>query len=181
MTFHRYSAPFLRFIVVMSLMVLAACGFQPVYGGSGGVSPVSEELSLVAIDPMPNRAGQMLRNDLIDRMYGKAGRPSHPAYHLSVNLRIVEEDLGTLANATTALAALHAYGDYVLTDTSGKVLTKGATASTAQYDKLTSQYSTLAAHDNAVERTVREVSEQLTARLGLYFAERPGTSETKKP
>jgi hypothetical protein len=32
-------------------------------------------------------------------------------------------------------------------------------------------YATLAAHDGALERTVHEIGEQLTARISLYFAE----------
>ena len=152
--------------------LLAACGFHPVYGGHGSDgSPVSEQLNEVAIDPIPDHMGQMLRNDLIDRMYGK-GRPAQPAYHLSVKLKLVDEDLGVLANATTSLADVQIFGDYALKDAQGKVLASGTVHSTSSYDKLVSIYSTLAAHDSAVERTVLEVSEQLTARLSLYFSEK---------
>jgi LPS-assembly lipoprotein len=156
--------------------LLTACGFHPVYGAHGDDgSPVAERMYQVAIDPIPDRPGQMLRNDLIDRMYGK-GRPAQPAYHLVVKLRISEEDLGLLANATTALSGLHAYGDFVLTDAGGKTVLSGAAHSMATYDKLSSQYATLAARDGAIERTVREVSEQITSRLSLYFAEQAAPS-----
>lgn len=160
--------------------LLAGCGFHSVYGTHDGGTSVAEELNRVAIDPMPDRAGQMLRNDLIDRLYRK-GRPSEPAYHLIVKLRLAEEDLGLLVNATSALSAVHAYGDYTLTDMKGKILAKGTTSSTASYDKLASQYSTLAAHDSAVERTTNEVSEQLLTRLNLYFAEHPPAPEAGTP
>jgi LPS-assembly lipoprotein len=160
-----------------ALTGLSACGFHSVYGGhSSDGSPVSEQLNQVAIDSIPDRTGQMLRNDLIDRMYGK-GRPALPAYHLSVTLRTSQEDLGILANATTALAAVHAFGDYTLKDANGKTLTKGSAQSTASYDKLTSMYASQAAQDGALERTVREVSEQITARLSLYFSEKPTTPQ----
>jgi LPS-assembly lipoprotein len=127
-------------------------------------------MNQVAIDPMPDRPGQMLRNDLIDRMYGK-GRPAQAAYHLGIKLRIAEEDLGLLTNATSALSGLHVYGDYALTDAGGKTVLSGGVHSMATYDKLSSQYATLAARDGAIERTMREVSEQITGRLSLYFAE----------
>lgn len=158
-------------LLIPVFCLLSACGFHPVYGThSGANGPVTEQMNQVAIDPIPERTGQMLRNNLIDNMYGK-GRPAQPAYHLAVKLQISEEDLGLLTNATAALAAVHVYADYTLADSNGKILANGKMHSTASYDKLTSEYSTLAAHDSAVERTIREISEQLTARVSLYFAE----------
>ncbi len=156
-----------------ALLNLSACGFHSVYGSrNADGTPVAEQLAQVTIDPIPERAGQMLRNDLIDRMYGK-GRPSLPTHHLIVKLKTTDEDLGTLANGTTALADIHTTATYELKDANGKTVSKGTTSSTAQYDKLTSEYATLAAHEGALERTVREVSEQLTGRISLYFAEQP--------
>jgi LPS-assembly lipoprotein len=161
-----------RLPLLATLMLLPACGFHSVYGGhSSDGTPVAEELGQIFIDPIPDRAGQMLRNDLIDNFY-RHGRPAAPLYILSVKLKVSEEDLGTLANATTALAAVHASGEYTLKDKSGKLLTSGISSSTGQYDKIASMYATQAAKDSAMERTVREVGEQLTARIGLYFAER---------
>ena len=165
-------------LVASALCLLTACGFHPVYGGHGSDgSPVAEQLNQVAIDPIPDRPGQMLRNDLIDRMYGK-GRPAQPIYHLSIKLRVIDEDIGVLANGTTSLADVHVIGDYALKDASGKTVANGTVESLSSYDKLTSIYSSLAGHDSAAERSVREVSEQLTARLSLYFSERDAT---KKP
>ena len=163
-------------IALLALIILPACGFHPVYGSRdvNGL-PVTQDLADVAIDPIPDQAGQSLRNYLIDRL-NSSGRPATPKYHLVVKLRVGEESIGTLANATTALAAVHAYGDYKLTDEGGKTLISGTTSSTAQYDKLASMYGTLAAHDGAIDRTVREVSEQLYARISLYFSERTKTS-----
>lgn len=162
---------FPRLSLLAALLLLPACGFHPVYGGHGGDgTPVADELALVSVEPIPEHAGQILRNDLIDN-FNRHGRPSAPLYSLEVKLRVSEEDLGTLANATNALAAVHAYGDYVLKDKNGKTLVSGTTASTGQYDKLASMYATLAAHDGALERTVHEVGEQLTARISLYFSE----------
>jgi len=171
---------FLRLVATSCLFFLSACGFHSVYSSHGpDGSPVAEQLSQVGIDPIQERAGQMLRNDLIDRFYGKAGRPSQPRYHLAVALRVGEEDIGTLANATTVLAAVHLFADYALKDANGKTLVHGTTSSTTQYDRLTSDYATLATHDAAIERAVREVSEQLTARLGLYFAENQPLAASK--
>lgn len=155
------------------VILLPACGFHPVYGGvSPDGTPVTDELSHVAIDPIPNQQGQMLRNYLIDRLNSR-GRPSIIVYHLIVKVKISEEELGTLANGTTTLAAIHSSGDYTLTDANGKKLAGGSTSSVAQYDELANMYGTSAAHDSAIDRSMRELSEQLASRVSLYFSEQP--------
>lgn len=162
-----------RFLFVLGLAGLAGCGFHPVYGTHNrDGSPVTDEMAQVEILPIDNRTGQMLRNDLLDR-FNLHGRPAHPLYHLSVALHVTEDDVGSLANGTTTLSAIHVSGDYILSDQTGKTLINGTALSTSQYDKLRDLYGTLAAHDSALERSINEVSEQLTARISSYFAEHP--------
>ena len=124
----------------------------------------------MAIDSIPDRPGQILRNALIDRMYGK-GRPAHPLYRLAVHMNTSVADVGILANSTSTLADLDTTATYTLTDTAGKKLLDGTAHSVTSYSRLDNEYATLAAHDGAVERTAHEVSEQIVNRLSLYFAE----------
>ena len=154
-------------------LLLTACGFHPVYGArnASSDSPVALDLNNIAIDNIPDRNGQMLRNDLIDRMYGR-NRPDKPAYTLKINIHNTEEDLGILANASSTRSLLNMYGDYSLTDASGKELLHGSAHSVASFDKLDEMYGTVAAREDAYERTLHEVSEQIVNRLSLYFSER---------
>jgi LPS-assembly lipoprotein len=172
--------PIAGFCLLISVICLltSGCGFHPVYGArdSSG-APVSEELNQVAIDNIPDRSGQMLRNELIDRMYGK-GRPQQALYHLSVKLRKTEADIGIQANATSTRSMMDMYGDFVLTDANGKELVKGTAHSITSFNRLTDQYGNLAAEEDATGRTLSEVGEQIVNRLSLYFAEKkdPSTS-----
>src|SRR3954452_14938620 len=80
------------------LLLLAGCGFRPLYGSGAIVrdrgEPGTVSLSDVQIEPIPNRRGQELRNRLIDRFYGD-GRPASPTYALAVtNLRTSITKLG---------------------------------------------------------------------------------------
>ena len=127
-------------------------------------------LNNISIENIPDRNGQMLRNDLIDRMYGK-NRPEKPLYTLKVTIRSGEEDLGILANATATRSLLNMYSDYSLQDAKGKQLLGGTAHSVASFDKLDQMYGTVVARQNAYERTLREVSEQIVNRLSLYFSE----------
>src|ERR1700742_1233580 len=109
-------------VYLLALCMLVSCDFHPIYGSHGENTPVAVALNQVAIDNIPDRQGQTLRNELIDRMYGK-GRPHDPKYHLTISLRETEEGIGLLPNATTTLTELTIYADYSLTDEKGKVLT----------------------------------------------------------
>jgi LPS-assembly lipoprotein len=108
---------------------------------------------------------------LIDRLYGKH-RPEQPVYRLKVSVRSSEEDMGILANATSTRTLLNVYGDYSLTDAKGKQILSGTAHSVAGFDLLDEMYGTVAARQDAYERTLHEVSEQIVNRLALYFSER---------
>lgn len=159
-------------IAPLAFLLLAACGFQPIYSSHDHSAPVADEMAQVAIDNIPDRTGQMLRNNLIDRMYGTSGRPRRPLYHLGVELRTTIEDLGIQADATSTRTLLNTYGTYALTDRDGNELIRGTAHSVASYNKLSDQYGSLASKENAIDRTINEVSEQITNRVSLYFAER---------
>jgi len=154
------------------LILLSACGFHPVYGSRGtDDAPVAEALNNIAIDNIPDRNGQMLRNNLVDRMYGK-NRPDHPLYTLHIKIHNNEEDLGILANATSTLELMNMYADYTLTDSNGQQILGGTAHSVASFDRLDQMYGTVAARESAFERTLHEVSEQIVNRLSLYFSEK---------
>lgn len=152
--------------------LLAGCGFHTVYGShrSGDDSSVSLALNQIAVDNIPDRQGQILRNELIDKMYGK-GRPAQPLYTLTIKLKRSEEDIGVLLDSTSTRTLVNTYADYDLKDLKGNVVLHGHAHSTTSFSKLNDQYATLAADEDAMQRTVDEVSEQIVNRLSLYFSE----------
>ena len=161
-------------LLTSALWFLAGCGFHTLYGShtTSDGTPVTQELNQVAIDNVPNHEGQILRNDLIDKMYGK-GRPARPAYTLVIKLHHGEEDIGVMVDATTAFTLMNMYADYDLKDMQGKVLVHGTAHSTTTFNKLNDQYATLAARETAFKNTIDEVSEQIVNRVSLYFSEKP--------
>lgn len=153
-----------------ALVLLAACGFTPIYGTHTNGEKVAADLNQVGIANIPDRKGQLLRNDLIDRMYSQ-GRPQNPPYTLTVNLHSTEENLGILANETSTRIELLMVGDYILTDAQGKKVLVGSAQSRTNFDQLAQEYATTAAEQDAIDRTVNEIGNQIVARLSLYFAE----------
>ena len=103
--------------------------------------PVAAELNEVGIDSIPDRYGQILRNNLIDRMYSQ-GRPQNPKYELTIHLRQTEEGIGLLPNATTSLTELNLYAEDILKDLkTGKELVHATAHAVATFNQLQQEYS----------------------------------------
>ncbi len=162
-----------RALLLLPLLMLTGCGFHSVYGAhtNDDGTPVASALNDIAIDNIPDRNGQMLRDDLIDRMYGR-NRPAQPLYTLKVKIHFVEQDLGILANATSTRELLDMYADYDLVDAKGASILAGHAHSVASFDRLDQMYGTVAAREDALERTLHECSEQIVNRLSVHFAEK---------
>ncbi|MDD3288955.1 MAG: LPS assembly lipoprotein LptE [Alphaproteobacteria bacterium] len=161
-----------RLFCVISLLFLSSCGFHPIYGNLGNESPVDERMNQIAIANISNREGQVLRNQLIDRMYHH-GRPSEPIARLEISLQSSDTSLGLQKDATTTRQEHSLSADYRLKDMNDKVLFSGSARSIVSYSKLSAQYGTLAAQQNASDRSVKDVGEQIINRLSLYLSETP--------
>ncbi|MDD3028664.1 MAG: LPS assembly lipoprotein LptE [Alphaproteobacteria bacterium] len=165
---------------LFGVLLLAGCGFHPIYGErvGGEALPVVADLNNIAIENIPDRKGQILRNYLIDRLY-RDNRPELPRYILKINIVSFEQDLGILANATATRALLDMRGTYTLEDrTTKKIVLSGQAHSVAGFDRLDQMYGTVAARQDAQERTLREIGEQIVNRLSLYFSEEERASKS---
>lgn len=162
----------LQRLALLSLFLLPACGFSPIYGNHGGQSePVAKALSNVRIENIGERNGQILRNKLIDRMYA-AGRPQNPTASLNVNLAISESALGVQKDSTSTRSQMTVKASFTLKDMTGRTLHTGQARSIVGYSKLDAQYGTLASQRDAQERAINEIGEQIVNNIALYYAEK---------
>ncbi len=150
---------------------LSACGFQPLYGRSEGqaLSPV-DHMAAIQIAPLADRVGQRMHNMLRDRL-NPLGQPRDPAYRLDVEIGEVRQDLGIRKDETATRANLILSVNFTLREVgSNRVLLKGRTSSVNSFNILTSQFATTFSESNARERALRELSESIRIRLGIYFS-----------
>lgn len=111
----------MRLLLVIGLCFgMAACGFQATYApqrhSDAGKTAVSSQLADIAVDIIPNREGQYLRNRLIDRFY-KNGYPAAPNYRLSVSpVRQNIIEIGIDKDSTASRAQLRVTVDFALYD-----------------------------------------------------------------
>ena len=147
---------------------LGGCGFSPVYG-HGGDSRMSAQLGQIEIEPIADRVGQILRNQLLDDVTPR-GQPSNPHYQLEVRLResihvlsIQKTEIATRANlilsATFMLIDLH----------KNKALFSNSVQAISSYNIVTADYANVAAENNARTKAARTLSGDIKNRLISYF------------
>jgi LPS-assembly lipoprotein len=155
--------------LLCGVLMLAACGFRPVYDGNGGTV---RAVHSVTIAPIPDRDGQVLRNALIDRLNPR-GQPDSPRYRLDVHfseslnrLAVARDDSlvrGQIAiNATFSLVAL----------ADGSVALTGRSRALNSYNVVDRQLASVVTERDARERALAEVAEDIATKLAL-FIDRP--------
>lgn len=149
------------------VFLLGACGLKPMYSG-GASGAVATSLRAVEVAPIPERAGWLVRNALVDRLGGEAGSP---AYRLEVEL---DDDLiafGIRGDSAITRERRTLRARYRLVDLRTSEVVLDATAgSDAGIDVVSSEYATIAAEQTALERLSEVVADQIVARLGLFAA-----------
>lgn len=159
---------------IIACMIIAAglnaCGFEPLYGTAGkGGAPHSTEvlLSQVKIETIPNRNGQILHNYLLDRMNPR-GRPANPEYFLRSSLKVSTRSYGVKRDETTTRASVVVKVDFVLRSKDGNQINFSARRISG-YSETESEYASLVAEKDAVDRSLREIANDVRLRVGTYL------------
>lgn len=164
--------------VLLLLVALGACGFEPLYGPGRLVpqvidepaQPVRAELAAIQIAPIGGRIGQMLRNELIDRL-NPAGVDLPPAYVLGVSLRRDQRALAVQLDDTATRYDLGLAVAFQLRRVEDqRPLYASQVRRVASYDVRRQPFGTLAAERDAERRVARAVSEDIATELAVLFA-----------
>jgi LPS-assembly lipoprotein len=155
-------------IALLLPISLAACGFEPMYGREA-IKDVPADFALIQIEPIKDRVGQMLHNHLRDALNPR-GIPAKPSYYLKVTLTESVQETAIQRTAFAARANLVLNANFVLHDAATRApILSGSAFSTAGYALQHADYGTLASEKDARERAVRDLTEEIRARLGFYF------------
>ena len=154
---------------------LAACGFQPLYKKDAPGTGVTEDLartrvlSVRADAPENDRLSQQMHNLLVQRL-NPEGAPADPLYRLETSLGVTRERTGIRITEEATRARLTVSVAFRLLDAgTGRELFHGSELSTNSYNVADSQFATLTAENDAGYRAVREISESMRLRLGMFF------------
>lgn len=157
-------------LLLAPLGLLAGCGFQPLYGNrQGGGAVAAPEMAQIAIAPIGDRAGQMLRNELRDSLT-PTGVPAQPRWRLDVTLKETTTDLVILRDATSTFAKYVGDAKWVLVDLATDTpALQGRSRRIASYSISSSEFASLQAEADARRRVLTAIAEEIRLRLGIHF------------
>jgi LPS-assembly lipoprotein len=166
----------MRRLLVSLLICLAlpGCGFQPMYGGSGATSApaVMDQLGRIHVKPIPDRLGQVVRNELLD-VINPYGQPEQPAYELGLLVGEEREDVGLRQNASATRANYRMSAKFELRDAAtGDLLLDGTTWAETAFDIVQQDYPTVIAQQSARKRLATQLAEEIRTRIAVYFDKR---------
>lgn len=161
------------------IALIAGCGFEPLYVEKKSDSDwyydsefdigIKEEMASIKVELIQDRIGQLIRNDLLDKLTPK-GAPKSPKYYLRV-IKIDKQEIDqALRNDITATRKKVIYKVYYeLKNREHKRLLQGNSVAYLGYDILRDPYSTTFAQKKNEKNAAKIVANDISLRLGAYF------------
>jgi LPS-assembly lipoprotein len=158
--------PALLALLPLLLLALPGCALTPVYSG-GSLGGAQAVLAAVEVGPIPDRAGFLVRDRLVQRM--GAGGTAAPRYRLDVALDDSIIGFGVRGDNSVIRERRTLRARYRLVDqASGAILLDTSAVADAGIDVVSSEYAVVAAESTALERLAHDIADQIVARLALY-------------
>jgi LPS-assembly lipoprotein len=161
-------------VVALALVCLglSGCGsYRPLYGKGPDGSSITSSLSGLSVAEQRTRAGQLLRNEILD------GTQSGAVQRFGVKLEVTERttDVAALSSTLGTRKRYSLNAHYELYDaTSGKTLNAGSSFSNVEFDSINVPVSDLSAADNARMRAAKELGQDIKLRLAAFLAAQKG-------
>ncbi len=157
----------MRLLIASLTLLLAACGFTPMYGtgGPGGHRAIGP----VSINEIDGKAGHVLRTEL-SRILDAENDGSTPS-QLQITLSEQVTPLGLRRDESATRAELRLIANYVLTPPNNGTVMRGSVFTMVDYDIPTAAFGEIAAQDDARERAAETMAERFRAELALRMAQ----------
>ena len=158
-------------LIIAALTALLGCGWEPLYADPQ-TGPASEELRAIKVNPIPERIGQRLEIALRNS-FNPSGEPTPPRYLLTTSLISVLGNLGIQSEGLATLGQIDAYATVTLVDLQNHATLLTNTVHVANsFDLNPNQYSTIVGEDDARNRCVAELDQEIVARLTMFMQRR---------
>jgi LPS-assembly lipoprotein len=164
------SKSLLRFAFPAFYCLLTAGCFQPIYATQSGFD-LSHELQLITIDPVPDRLGHYIGNELAFALNG-TGTDISPRYRLTLKPREhVETPVIDTVSGRASAATIVVDTEYTLTRMAdGTTLAHGVATSSAGYDRSSQRFANISAARDAEIRDAKILAEQIKQRLMIALS-----------
>ncbi len=149
------------------IVVLAGCGFKPVYKQDSKVVP---ELKQVAVTPIKDqgRAGQILETTLED-LLNPTRTTTEQAYTLDVAVNTQRQAVALERSREITRYNIVVTAHYTLKDAAGKQLKKAKARAISSYDAVISDYANFASERDGTRRAMKDIAHQIRSGLVQYF------------
>ena len=152
---------------VLALLMLGACGFEPLYGTRGSDGP-GVRAAAIEIAPIKDRIGHVVRNHLIDSLTPD-GQPARPDYRLAIAITRSTAPLMIQLDNSVPRFNLTLRATFSLSDRTGAVVYDGKAQAIGSYNVVDSEFATLAAEQDAAREAARSLSDEIRALVLVYF------------
>jgi LPS-assembly lipoprotein len=151
---------------------LSGC-IQPLYGPFSAGGDVAGELQAIAIDPIPNRLGHYLGNELIFAFNG-TGSQVPAKYRLTVKLtESVQTPLIDTVTGYPTAGNVVVNADYLLVPVQGgEPIAQGQAVAVASYDRTSQRFADIRAARDAEIRNAKTLADQISTRIAAVIAAR---------
>ena len=157
-------------LIALAAAPLCGCGFHPLYGGrtAGAYDP---DLAAIKVAPIPDRTGQILALSLREKLNPR-GVDMPVRYTLKTVIAVTRGDLGIARNATSARGEINADATYTLTVANGDKGFSGRSHTVSAFNIVQDGYATKVAEDDARERALNDISDDIVMSLALFVRNR---------
>ena len=155
----------MRVLLAGLTLLLAACGFQPMYAPAGG----GQAIGPVRIAEIEGKAGHVLRTEL-DRILAVENTGGEPAL-LEITIAEQVTPLGIRIDESASRAEIRLIANYVLTPPNNAQVMRGSVVTTVNYDIPTAAFGEITAQDDARERAAETMAQRFRAELALRMAQ----------
>lgn len=166
------------YLALTAIFAVSACGFRPLYVEREGDSvwhydgkfntSIIQEMSKIKVEPVADRFGQLVRNNLLDSLTPK-GAPSKPTYRLNVRLKKKTVTDQALRRDITASRKRVKYNVVYEMTRDGETLFRNNSIAFVGYDIMANPYSTTFAEKKTEEDAAKIISNDIILRIGAYF------------
>ena len=169
-----------RRCAVLAALVVAGCGFRPVYGARNDLAMSGQgELAAIDVGLIPERTGQLLRQALQQRMNRSDDAPAK-RYQLTVSLGISGDAIGIQQDSTATRLRQVATAAWSLKmlDPARTLVANGTARALDGVNIIDQQYFAADLEGEAAQRRITDaVADQITLQVAAFFARRSLTGE----
>ncbi len=158
------------FLFGLAAWALAACTVQPLYGPAAGGGHVQSALTRIEVEPVDDRVGQQVRNNVIFQMTGGKAI-ADPIYRMKLTVTSKEVGLGVTSIDASPIYQIQVAATYSVTriDTGVEIVRHTARGS-ASYNRSNQAFANSRAKIDAENRAADSVANDISIRVAAALA-----------